>query len=140
MQTFLGIVSLLFSSECEVSNATPSVGKTELDPGHIEIDAGVIFGDRSSYLCIPLSRFGIASSANIEAIASSCECVKPSLVRYSESSTTVADGLLFEFAADEHTPDEATQPMHLAVGIDLRLVTGDTQTVTVNFLCAPTCR
>lgn len=134
---FLGIASLLFSSGCGVSNATSSVGKTEVDAAALEIDAGVIFSDRSSYLCIPLSRFGLSSSDDIETIVSSCECVKPSLVRYSDSSTTTADGVLFEFIPDEASPDMTPQPMHLAVEVKLTMVGGLTRTVTVNFLHAP---
>jgi len=119
MTIFLGIASLLFSSGCEVSNATSLVGKTEAGPAHAEIDAGVIFGDRSSYLCIPLSRFGIASSGEIESLDSSCECVKPTLVHYSDTAATVADGLLLEFVAEDHASDSTPQPMHLAVDVRL---------------------
>ena len=134
---FLGIASLLFSSGCGVSNATSSVGKTEVDAAALEIDAGVIFSDRASYLCLPLSRFGISNSDDIETIVSSCECVKPSLVRYSDSSTTTADGVLFEFIPDEVPPDTTPQPMGLGVVTTFTMVGGETRTVTVNFLHAP---
>ena len=137
MTIFFGIASLLFSSGCEVSNATSLVGKTEAGPAHTEIDAGVIFGDRSSYLCIPLSRFGIASSGEIEALDSSCECVKPMLVHYSDTAATVADGLLLEFVAEDHASDSTPQPMHLAVDVKWTLFSGKSRTVTVNFLHAP---
>lgn len=49
----LGIGSLLFSAGCDVSNATPEVGQTEVVSANLEIDAGVIFADRASYLCLP---------------------------------------------------------------------------------------
>ena len=133
---FLGIASLLFSSGCGVSNATSSVGKTEVDAAALEIDAGVIFSDRSSYLCIPLSRFALSSSENIESTVSSYECVKPSLVRYSDSSTTTADGVLFEFIPDEASPDTAAEPMRLGVVTTLTLVGGATRTLTLSFLHA----
>ena len=97
----------------------------------------MIFADRSSYLCIPLSRFGLSSSENIKTIASSCECVKPSLVRYSDSSTTTADGVLFEFIPDEASPDAAAEPMRLGVVTTFTMVSGEARTVTVNFLHAP---
>ena len=134
---FLGIASLLFSSGCGVSNATSSVGKTEVDAAALEIDAGVIFSDRSSYLCIPPSRFGLSCSDDIETIVSSCECVKPSLVRYSDSLTTTADGVLFEFIPDGVYRETTPQPIHLAVEVKLTMVGGLTRTVTVNFLHAP---
>ena len=105
-----------------------------MDPPHIEIDAGVIFGDRSGYLCIPLSRLGISSSESIEAIASSCECVKSSLVRYSESSTTTADGVLLDFTPDELPDDTTPQSTPLGVVVTFSIVGGGTQAVTLNFL------
>ena len=130
----LAIASPLFSSGCGVSSATPAVGKSEVTPANLEIDAGVIFSDRASYLCLPLSRFGLSSSDDIETIVSSCECVKPSLVRYSDSSTTTVDGVLFEFIPDEAFPDTAAEPMRLGVVTTFTLVGGDIETVTVNFL------
>ena len=134
---FLGIASVSFSSGCELSNAIPPVGKTAVDTAHVEIDAGVIFSDRPNYLCIPLSRFGLSSSEDIESIVSSCECVKPSLVRYSDSSTTTADGVLFKFIPDEASPDTAAEPMRLGVVTTFTMVGGETRTVTVNFLHTP---
>ena len=132
VQTFFAIASLSFSAGCEQSHGTPSVSKTELASN--QIDAGVIFSNRSSYLCLPLSRFGISSSKNIQEIASSCECVRPSLVRYSENSTTGADGLQFEFIPEDTPAGTSPQTMHLAVDVRMTMVDGATRTVTVNFL------
>lgn len=134
---FLGIAGLLFSSGCGVSNMTPSVGKTEVDAAVLEIYASVVFNGRASYQYIPLSRFGLTSSKCIETIVSSCECVKASLVRYSDSSTTTADGVLFEFVPDEPSPIEMPQPMQMGVVITLIMVGRETQTVTMNLRHAP---
>jgi hypothetical protein len=133
----LGIASLLFSSGCGVSNATPSIGKTEVDTPAVEIDAGVIFSDRASYLCIPLSRFGLPSSNDIESIVCSCDCVKPSLAQYSVSSTTTANGVLIEFVPDEPSANTTAQPIHLGVELKLTMRGGQTQTFTINFLHTP---
>ena len=97
----IGIGSLMLSSGCGVSNGITSVAKTEVAPAPMEIDAGVIFSDRASYLCLPLSRFGMSSSDDIETIVSSCEYVKPSLVRYSGSFTTTIDGVRFPVFGDK---------------------------------------
>ena len=86
---------------------------------------------------MPLSRIGLSSSAEIETLDSSCECVKPTLVRYSVTSTTVADGLLLEFVAEDHSSDSTPQPVHLAVDVKLMLVGGKSRAVTVHFLHAP---
>ena len=69
----------------------------------------------------------------IESIVSSCECVKPSLVRYSDSSTTTADGVLFEFIPDEASAESIPRPMHLGVEVTLTMASGKTRTVTVNY-------
>ncbi len=134
----LGIASVLFSSGCGVSNATPSVEETEVVAAPLEIDAGVIFSDRASYLCIPLSRFGLSGSEKIATIVSSCECVKPSLVRYSDSLTTTADGVLFEFDSEEASSDETPRPIQLGVIVTLTTHRGETRTVTVNIISSPT--
>ena len=133
----LAIASPLFLSGCGVSKATPPVGKTEVASANLEIDAGVVFSDRSSYLCVPLSRFGLSSSENIETIVSSCNCVKPSLIRYSDTSTTTADGVLLELTSDEESGDSTPQPIHLGVVVTLTMDSGEARTVTVSFLHSP---
>ncbi len=128
------IVGMMFTSGCGVSNATPSVGQTDAVPATLEIDAGVILTDRASYLCVPLSRFGLSSSQYIESISSSCECVKPSLVRYADSSTTSAEGVLLEFVADEPSADPTPLPTALGVIVTCSMTGGETQAVTVSLL------
>ena len=88
---FLGIASVLSASGFDDSIATPSIGKTASDASTHEVDAGVIFSDRSLGFCMPLRRFGLAGSNDIKSIVSSCECVKPSLVQCSDSLTTTDD-------------------------------------------------
>jgi len=130
----LAIATPLFSSGCGVSSATPAVGKSEVTPASLEIDAGVIFADRASYLCLPLSRFGISSSDDIQTIVSSCECVIPSLVRYSDGATTTVDGVLFEFIPSEATLDAKPQSVQLGVVVTFTTVSGENRTVTVTLL------
>ncbi len=130
---FVGIASLLFCSGCDVSKTTPSIAETEINPSHCEIDVGVVFRDRSSYLCLPFSRFGLSSSEDIKRVETSCECVKASLVRFSESSTIAADGLLFEFISDEQS-HETTLPQQLAIEVLLTMVNGETRPLTLSLL------
>ncbi len=132
----LGIANLLCSSGCGVSSATPSVDKTDVAPANLEIDAGVIFGDRLSYLCLPLSQFGLASSDDVETIHSSSESVRAPLVCYSDSSASTVDGVLFEFIPDEASPNTIPQPVRRSAAVKLAMVSGETRTVTVNFLSA----
>ena len=44
------------------------------------IDLGVVFADEASYVCFPLSRFGIESAQQIVDVQSSCNCAVPSIV------------------------------------------------------------
>ena len=85
----------------------------------------------------PYRVIGLSSSDEIESLDSSCECVKPTLVRYSVTSTTVAAGLLLGFIAEDDSSSSPLQPVQLAVEIKLTLVGGKCRTVTVNFLHAP---
>jgi len=116
---------------------TASDSQTQQVIDRYEIDVGVVVSDRTTSYCLPLSGIGIASSGEIDSLDSSCECVKPTLVRYSDTSATFADGLLLEFVAEDHASGSALGPMHLAVDVKLILVGGKCRTVTVNFLHAP---
>ena len=134
MAVFLAIACVSFSSGCEASSATPSTGTTSVDAATFEIDAGVIFSDRECYLVLPLSRFGLSSSEGVESVVSSCECVNPSLVWYSDSSTTTAKGVLLEFIPDESTSNPGPQSMRLAVEVKLTMIGADPRVVKVCFL------
>lgn len=134
----LSITSLFFSSGCDVSDGAPSVEKIEVAAAESEIDAGVIFRDRSSYLCVPLSRFGISSSENIELIVSSCECVKPSLVTYADITGTMAVGALFEFISEEASSDTGLQPLALGIVVTYTMNDGEIFTIHVNMLLTTT--
>ncbi|MCA9172319.1 MAG: hypothetical protein KDB23_31860, partial [Planctomycetales bacterium] len=105
--------------------------------GDCEVDAGVVFAGCPCYFCLPLSRLGLTSSDEIESINSSCECIKPSLVRYAATPTAIVDGLRLEFVAEDLSEDPTLEPMHLAVVVTLKLIGGKSKSVTVNFLCAP---
>lgn len=84
-----------------MSNATPSGGKTEVHADTLEIDAGVIFSDRASYLCIPLSRFGLSSAESIESIVT--------LTMVSGETRTVT--VRFLYAQIFHGPWSKTGPV-----------------------------
>jgi len=128
---------LLFScTGCGLAETTASDSQIQQLSDRCEIDAGVVFCGRAASYCMPLSRIGLSSSGEIATLDSSCECVKPTLVRYSVTSTTVAEGLLLEFVAEEQSSDSTPQPVHLAVEVKLKLVGGKSRTVTVNFLHA----
>jgi len=130
---FVSIASVLILFGCNVSTATTATTaetNDDVEPAALEIDAGVIFRDRASYLCVPLSRFGLSNSDNIKTIASTCEGVKPSLVRYFGTGAAAVDGVLFEFVSD----GKAAEPLLLGLAIVITMDDGETRTITVSFL------
>jgi len=112
---------MLLAVGCHEASTTDLVRDTISDPEICNIDVGVVFSNRSSYFCLPLKRFKISGPEEVDSITSSCECVKVSLVSYSESSNTNAFGMLCELIADEPAGRKATQPAQLAV--ELKLIT-----------------
>ena len=46
------------------------------------VDAGVVFTDRTGYLCFPLERFGLERADEDLSVASTCDCIRPQLVEY----------------------------------------------------------
>jgi len=99
----------------------------------VQIDAGVIFADQASYLCFPLDQFGIASAGLVDHIESSCQCVRPRLVRYVGPSGQTIDGLRIDFVHDVAS-DSFANPSELAVELRLSLTDADVRVVTVQFL------
>lgn len=124
-------------SGCGLTETTASDSQIRPAGGDCEVDAGVVFAGCPSYFCVPLSRLGLTSSDEVESINSSCECIKPSLVRYAATSTSVVDGLRLEFVAEDLSENPTPESMHLAVVVTLKLIAGKSKNVTVNFLCAP---
>jgi len=116
---------------------TASDNQAQQEINGCEIDAGVVLSGQITSYCLPLSRIGIASSREIESLDSSCECVKPTLVRYSDTRATVADGLLLEFVAEDNASESEPGPMPLAVDVKLMLYSNESRTFTLNFLHAP---
>lgn len=136
--TLICVVALavpLFFAGCRESKATATVHSTDYGHAICNFDMGVIYSEQSSYLCIPLDRFGVDSAKSIESIESSCECVKPSLIKYSESSSSEKEGVLFTFV-----PEKAvTQARRLAVEVRLIVSGGDirTRTAILTFIHVP---
>ena len=108
--------------------------ETGVDSAVLQIDAGVIFGDQSNYLCVPFSRFGLSNDAKIEKIHSSCECLKPSVVRYSTSSASTTTAVMIRFVHDSGPEVGMRVPTELGVAVSLTTVDGDTRNGIINFL------
>jgi hypothetical protein len=104
----------------------------------IVLDSGVVFANEACYVCFPLSRLGISQASRVRRIISSCECVRPSLVRYHDHLRQEMDALRLDFvpegkgtANSGHVPYQSSL---LSVEVRLELASGDERKVTVNFL------
>jgi hypothetical protein len=102
------------------------------------VDAGVVFIDRESYLCLPLERVGLPPDTHVTSIKASCDCVEPSLVKYVAPGGAVEKGLMLRFTAEpagDSSSDRSSQAaMSLGVLVDLQLNDGTTHRFTVNLL------
>jgi hypothetical protein len=108
------------------------------------IDAGVVFADRESYLCLRLDQVGLAEDDTVASVASSCECVQPSVVSYRSAQGRDANAVLLRFVKDDRNDARRTKldasndtlitPVNLGVLIDLQLTEGSVRQFTVNFL------
>jgi hypothetical protein len=105
------------------------------------IDAGVVFSDRESYLCVPLEKAGLPASVEVVSVTSSCECVRAQVVPYLSSGSTEANGLLLEFVPEPSSATSASgasavakSPLDLGVLVNFQLADGTAHRVTVNLL------
>jgi len=127
----ISLVGCFQISNGENSPSTNDVVK--LSSASREFDAGLVFLDRSNYLCVPLSRFQISGDQNPTVVSTSCNCVNASVVSYQLDTTAVGRAVLLEF---EPTFELASleNPSSLSVTVKLALSTGEARVLTVNFL------
>lgn len=97
-------------------------------------DAGVLFANEASYLCLPLQKLGIDPAHEILSVKSSCECVRPSMVRFLQRRSQKGFALRLDFVEDTKGQKEETSPSSLAVEIKLQFASGTEQSVTIQFL------
>ena len=75
-------------------------GTDQIGTSRSEIDAGVVFADEASYLCVPLSRFGISSSTEVQSVRTSCDCTPPPIVQFCDSTGKMERALRLDFAVE----------------------------------------
>ena len=97
-------------------------------------DAGVLFANEASYLCIPLEKLGINPAQEILSVKSSCECVRPSVVRFLQRRSQEGVALRLDFVEDTQGHADETSPSSLAVEIKLQFASGTEQSVSIQFL------
>ncbi len=97
-------------------------------------DAGVLFANEESYLCLPLEKLGIDPAQEILSVKSSCECVRPSVVRFLQRGSQEGVALRLDFVEDTRGHAGETNPSSLAVEIKFQFASGTEQSVTIQFL------
>jgi len=102
----------------------------------VRIDAGIIFADRDGHVCPPFERLGLATGDDVTSLRSSCECVRPQLVKYVATNGDLLTAVMLQFVEqDEHT-GEGSRAIDLAVEIEKELTNGKSHRVTVDLLQA----
>jgi hypothetical protein len=109
-----------------------------------EIEAGIVFADRESYLCLSFERLGLADGDVVTSVNSSCECVQPSVVSYRSPRGQNAHAVLLRFVEEDSKNSPQTElepsdfavstPVNLGVLIDVKLADGSDKQFTVNLL------
>ena len=97
-------------------------------------DAGVLFANEASYLCIPLEKLRINPAQEILSVKSSCECVRPSVVRFLQRRSQEGVALRLDFVEDTKGQEDETSPSSLAGEIKFEFASGTEQSVTIQFL------
>jgi hypothetical protein len=99
------------------------------------IDAGIIFSDRSNYLCIPIERLGLDPSEEIVSVRASCDCVTVEVVEYAGSLSRFDKAIFVTFLPElEHGQSMDVGSVSLGVIIDLRTAGSEQSSFVLNFL------
>ena len=100
--------------------------------GDLSLDVGIVDATLSSYICIPLARTGVDFASGIATLTSSCECVKPSLVKYINENKKWEDALRLHFVPDETVHSSS----RLSVVVKMTSIDSRVNAVRVNFIHA----
>lgn len=103
-------------------------------PSQCVIDAGILFADEASYVCVPLSRLGIADSDELLSVQSSCECVRPSLVYFDKFLGNTARAMRIDFRPGGTNADSKHTPSNLAIEVTIKLANGKDKSASIRFL------
>lgn len=135
------LLMMSFNGGCYTSSGSTTLFDSEglsSAPVHSEVtvvNAGVVLGDKESYLCIPVSSFQQNSVDVAVSAKSSCDCIRPELIKYKSSSGGMEDGLMVTFLKEQDVLSDAQfRPASLGVGIVVEFRSGKERTVRIDFL------
>lgn len=98
---WLGCEGVLLASTAERVGAGHSKAR-------VAIDAGVVFSERENYLCAGFDRLGLTDGV-VSSVASSCECVQPSIVAHRSPQGRDANAVLFRLAKAKRNSSRNTE-------------------------------
>ncbi len=137
---FVVAASISFGSQSGCGPLTGASDKSLADSASREqsaasapvvVEAGIIFANEDNYLCVPLSRFGIADSEEVLSVETSCECTQPSIITYKESPQQELRGLRIDIEPETNSTQFRSSALAVAVKIHLEKRTA---LATVRFL------
>lgn len=118
------------SPQQEVASATESATAAI---HRIEVDAGVVFIDESSYICLPLEKLGLRPTDNISSVSTSCNCATPSVTEFRSGLDRYSKALRLDFKADPRAMIDHL-PARVGMIVKIRLSSGEVHELTVNIV------
>jgi hypothetical protein len=116
----------------------PQVSQFQIDTRTntpITVDVGIIFSDRSNYLCLPTERLGVSRSAKIVSVSTSCQCVQARVVEIGYGQIDESLAILFEFVAATVTSNQKDNTAsQLDIEVSLRLADGSSHGFSLRVL------
>jgi hypothetical protein len=132
--------SLIFLSGCAESTVISSLSKDPVSAVSAErsasertFDAGMFFIDEPSYLCIPFERLGISEDRVVVSVTSSCDCIKPSVVKYRNGEQGSKSAIRLSLIAIDDAVNKHSRPVSLGVNVIVRYDDDQQQVFVVNF-------
>lgn len=99
----------------------PAASSHRVEAEPLEFDAGILFADESNYLCIPFDRLGLTDSTQVASIATSCECVRGSVVSFLTPDEMVARAVRLDFAPEAQSLNSPFIPVALSVEVMIKI-------------------
>jgi hypothetical protein len=138
----LCLLFTLFSSGCitsiDTSSSVPSKDQTNSATGARKFDAGVVFANESSHLCLPFEIIGLDPTARVLSIRTSCECVTASQTAFVGIDKRPKRGIRLSWSKESINDFSSYGPVSLDVIVDIELATplgdGKSHSFSVSFV------
>jgi hypothetical protein len=116
-----------------LSKEPVSATSAERSASERTFDAGMFFIDEPSFLCIPFERLGISEDRVVVSVTSSCDCIKPSVVKYRNGEQGSKSAIRLSLLAINDAVHKHSRPVSLGVNVVVRYDDDQQQVFVVNF-------